>query len=63
LRHFLLNLKFQRVLVLKKAMEVADSTEREVAKAALAKIEILPGPDLILPVEKIKFDGTGMNRI
>ena len=44
-------------------MEVADSTEREVAKAALAKIEILPGPDLILPVEKIKFDGTGMNRI
>ena len=42
-------------------MEVADSTEREVAKAALAKIKILPGPDLILPVEKNKFDKRGMN--
>jgi hypothetical protein len=42
-------------------MEVAGSPDREAAKAALPKIEILPGPDLILSDEKIKFNETGMN--
>ncbi len=51
----------QLVLILKKAIEAAGSVDREAVNAALHKIEILPGPDLILPVEKIKFDETGMN--
>jgi branched-chain amino acid transport system substrate-binding protein len=52
---------FQLVLVLKRAIETAGSVDREAVNNALHKIEILPGPDLILPVEKIKFDETGMN--
>jgi branched-chain amino acid transport system substrate-binding protein len=52
---------FQNVLVLKRALEAAGSAEREAIRDALRKIEILPGPDLILPYEKIKFDETGMN--
>ena len=42
-------------------MEVAGSPDRKAAKAALSRIEILRGPDLILPVEKNKFDKRGMN--
>lgn len=52
---------FQLVLVLKRAIETAGSIDREAVNNALHKIEILPGADLILPVEKIKFDETGMN--
>jgi len=52
---------FQLVLVLKRAIETAGSADREAVNDALHKIEILPGPDLILPAEKIKFDETGMN--
>jgi len=52
---------FQLVLVLKKAIETAGSADRNAINDALHKIEILPGPYLILPVEKIKFDKTGMN--
>lgn len=52
---------FQLVLILKRAIETAGSADREALNSALHKIEILPGPDLILPVEKIKFDETGMN--
>jgi len=52
---------FQLVLVLKKALEIAGSADREAIKDALYKIEILPGPELIIPYEKIKFDETGMN--
>lgn len=51
----------QLVLILMRAIEAAGSADREAVNAALHKIEILPGPDLILPVEKIKFDETGMN--
>jgi branched-chain amino acid transport system substrate-binding protein len=51
----------QLVLVLKKAIETAGSTDRQAINDALHKIEILPGPDLILPVDKIKFDESGMN--
>jgi branched-chain amino acid transport system substrate-binding protein len=52
---------FQLVFVLKRAIEAAGSVDREQIKDALHKIEILPGPDLIIPYEKIKFDETGMN--
>ncbi len=51
----------QLVLILKKAIETAGSTDRQAINDALHKIEILPGPDLILPVDKIKFDENGMN--
>lgn len=57
----LIGATFQVVLVLKRGLETAGSAEREAIKDALHKIEILPGPDLILPYEKIKFDETGMN--
>jgi branched-chain amino acid transport system substrate-binding protein len=52
---------FQAVLILKKGLENAGSADREHLREALRKIEILPGPDLIIPYEKIKFDETGMN--
>lgn len=52
---------FQVVFVLKRAVEGAGSADRELIKDALYKIEILPGPDLIIPYEKIKFDEAGMN--
>jgi branched-chain amino acid transport system substrate-binding protein len=51
----------QLVLVLMRAIEASGSVEREAINTALHKIEILPGPDLILPAERIKFDETGMN--
>ncbi len=51
----------QLVFILKKAIETAGSADREAVNKALHQIEILPGPDLILPVDKIKFDETGMN--
>lgn len=51
----------QLVLILKKAVEAAGSIDREAVNGALHKIEMLPGPELVLPVEKIKFDETGMN--
>ncbi len=57
----LMGATFQAVLVIKKALEAAGSTDRDAIRAALAKIEITPGPDLILPYEKIKFDDTGLN--
>ena len=52
---------FQLVYVLKRAIEAAGSAERDAIRDALHKIEILPGPELVLPYEKIKFDETGMN--
>ncbi len=52
---------FQNVLVLKRAIEAAGSAERDAIRDALHKIEIPPGPELILPYEKVKFDETGMN--
>jgi branched-chain amino acid transport system substrate-binding protein len=51
----------QLVFILKKGIETAGSVDREAVNTALHQIEILPGPDLILPVDKIKFDETGMN--
>ncbi len=52
---------FQLVLIMKRAIEMAGSVDRDAIRDALLKIEILPGPDLVLPYEKIKFDETGMN--
>ncbi len=52
---------FQAVLILKKGLENAGSADREQLREALHKIEVLPGPDLIIPYERIKFDETGMN--
>jgi len=57
----LVGASFQLVLILRKAIETAGSAEREAIKDALYKVEILPGQDLIIPYEKIKFDETGMN--
>ena len=47
--------------LVKKGLENAGSADREQLRDALSKLEVLPGPDLIIPYEKIKFDETGMN--
>ena len=52
---------FQAVLIVKKAIEAAGSADRDAIRDALSKVEVVPGPDLILPYEKIKFDEAGMN--
>jgi branched-chain amino acid transport system substrate-binding protein len=52
---------FQAVLLVKRAIEMAGSADRDAVRNALSKVELLPGADLILPYEKITFDENGMN--
>lgn len=52
---------FQAVLIVKKAIEAAGTADRDAIREALSKVEVLAGPDLILPYERIKFDENGMN--
>lgn len=52
---------FQALLIIRRALEMAGSADRAALRDALARLEILPGPDLVLPIEKVKFDETGMN--
>jgi branched-chain amino acid transport system substrate-binding protein len=54
-------LNYQAILTLKVALEKTCSYDREDLRNALAKIEILPGPDLIMPYSKIKFNENGLN--
>jgi len=54
-------LAYQTVLVLKEALESAKSADREKLNVALHKLQINPGPNLVMPYEGIKFDETGQN--
>lgn len=54
-------LVYQGVLVIKEALERAGAADRQALRDALAKIEITPGPNLILPYQSIKFDPHGVN--
>ena len=53
-------LLYQGVVVLKQAVELAGKADRDALRDALARIEIKPGDDLILPYSRIKFDEKGL---
>jgi len=52
---------YQAVWVLKDALERAGSTERKKIRSALAATDISKGPHLMLPAERLHFDGQGQN--
>jgi branched-chain amino acid transport system substrate-binding protein len=54
-------LAYQTVLVLKEALENAKSADREKLNVALHKLQIKPGPALVMPYQGIQFDETGQN--
>jgi branched-chain amino acid transport system substrate-binding protein len=53
-------LLYQGIVVLKQAVELAGKADRDALRDALARIEIKPGDDLILPYSRIKFDEKGL---
>jgi branched-chain amino acid transport system substrate-binding protein len=54
-------LDYQAILTLKVALEKSCSYDRDDLRNALSEIEILPGPNLIMPYSKIKFNENGLN--
>jgi branched-chain amino acid transport system substrate-binding protein len=54
-------LAYQAAIVLKEAVELAKSTEREKINDAVHALKISPGPQLIMPYEGIEFDAIGQN--
>jgi len=55
-------LLYQAVMVVRRALEEAGRADRDALKTALAKVDITPGPDLILPYERIRFNEKGLIR-
>jgi branched-chain amino acid transport system substrate-binding protein len=53
-------LLYQGILVLKHATETAGKADRDALRDAIAKIEIGPGTELILPYQQIKFNEKGL---
>ena len=51
---------YQAVVTLSQALEMAGKAEREALRDALTKLEIKPGPNLVLPYKQIKFDENGL---
>ena len=54
-------LAYQTTWVLKEALEQAKSTDREKINEAIHRLQIDPGPLMVMPYEKIEFDQTGQN--
>jgi branched-chain amino acid transport system substrate-binding protein len=54
-------LGIQAAYVVAEALELAKSTDPKVIRDALAKLQINPGPRLIMPWPYIRFDETGQN--
>ena len=54
-------LAYQATLALKEAIEQAKSVDRDMINEALHKLSIGPGPNLVMPYEKITFDENGQN--
>lgn len=52
---------YQAVLVLQDALERAGSLDRERLREALAGTDIGQGPQLVLPVDRLRFDANGQN--
>ncbi len=52
---------YQAVIVVAEAMELAKSVDKDAIREAMAKVTIEPGPKLIMPYKRIKFDNTGQN--
>jgi branched-chain amino acid transport system substrate-binding protein len=54
-------LAYQTLLVLEEAIERAGAADREKINAALRKLQIEPGPLMVMPYAKIEFDQAGQN--
>jgi branched-chain amino acid transport system substrate-binding protein len=54
-------LDYQAIMTLKVATEQSCSYGRDDLRNALSKIDILPGPNLVMPYSKIKFNKNGLN--
>ena len=54
-------LLYQGMWVIKEALEKAASADREAVRAAMAGLEIKPGPNLYMPYEYVKFNEKGLN--
>ena len=54
-------LAYQTVLVLKQALENAQSADREKLNDAVRKLKIGPGSSMVMPYAGIEFDETGQN--
>jgi branched-chain amino acid transport system substrate-binding protein len=52
---------YQAIIVVAEALEIAKSTEREAVRDAMTKVNLKPGPTIILPYKGLKFDSTGQN--
>ncbi|KMY68084.1 hypothetical protein AAU61_09795 [Desulfocarbo indianensis] len=52
---------YQAVQVLRDALERAASADRKKLREALAATDLGPGPRLVLPSERLRFDRTGQN--
>jgi branched-chain amino acid transport system substrate-binding protein len=54
-------LEYQAIWVLKGAFELAKKADREALREALTKIQINPGPEMVMPFKFIKFGADGVN--
>lgn len=52
---------YQAVWVLKEALEKAGTTDRGALRQALASLDLPPGPRMILPASRLRFDRDGQN--
>lgn len=52
---------YQSIIVVAEALEMAKSLDKDTIREALTKVTIEPGPKLIMPYKRIKFDNTGQN--
>ena len=52
---------YQAVIVIAEALEKAGSAERSALREGLKKVDIPPGPRLVMPFDRVKFDEKGQN--
>jgi branched-chain amino acid transport system substrate-binding protein len=53
-------LLYQSILTLAAGVEQAGKADREALRDALVKINLPPGPNMVLPYQHMKFDGKGL---
>jgi branched-chain amino acid transport system substrate-binding protein len=54
-------LAYQTTLVLREAVERAGSADRDKINDAVRALKVEPGPLMVMPYQRIEFDGTGQN--